>query len=587
MTKEEKEAQQAQLEAEKKVIRELRQVYERARKDCEEKIRELGARTDVQNLQSIIYQKQYQQALKKQLDGICDILNSSQFTTIGDYLVESYYNGYIGTMYDIAAQGIPLTVPIKQEDVTRAIQVNSKIKGSLYESLGEDVKRLKNSIRAELSRGISNGSSYEEIAAKIARGMNSPFNKVYNNALRIAKTEGHRVQQEGTYNAQVAAKKKGADVVKQWDSTLDGKTRPTHRELDGQIAEVEDMFVVPSTGNEALYPGGFGIAAEDINCRCCSLQRAKWALDMDELVTLAERATYFGIDKSQELAEFKKKYLNIPPDDDTIDLKNFTKKLQAAMNPQDYDEFINMLQNHPNEAVRRLYEHADDISGVKYEPIRGGGYRPSTNSMTYSYPKQKYISEGMSKYDTLAHEYGHFFDHKMKYGQAVHFNEIETVRNTLRYPNNYKKMASSSDEFLSALRMDEAQLKKKLTGELLSRLRNDNLSNSVQDGLDGLFGLRDKRKVNWGHGDAYYNHMYNASKSLGDHKALQNAYKAMGFDASNQDKTRAIVRNYETASELWANLISAEVCGGDTLEYMKEYFPHSYETMKMIIEEVE
>lgn len=374
MTKEEKEAQQAQLDAEKKVIRELRQVYERARKDCEEKIRELGARTDVQNLQSIIYQKQYQQALKKQLDGICDILNSSQFTTIGDYLVESYYNGYIGTMYDIAAQGIPLTVPIKQEDVTRAIQVNSKIKGSLYESLGEDVKRLKNSIRAELSRGISNGSSYEEIAAKIARGMNSPFNKVYNNTLRIAKTEGHRVQQEGTYNAQMTAKKKGADVVKQWDSTLDGKTRPTHRELDGQIAEVEDLFVIPSTGNEALYPGGFGIAAEDINCRCCSLQRAKWALDQDELVTLAERATYFGIDKSKDFEDFKEKYLKVPKATDIIKMiytdcsdlseaETFAKE-HLGLDTMNYSDMNLAIANIMNRETLRVYQEFGNLNDL-------------------------------------------------------------------------------------------------------------------------------------------------------------------------------------------------------------------------------
>ena len=51
MNKAQKEVQQTQLNAEKKVIRLLERVYEQAKKDCEQKIRELSARTDMENLQ--------------------------------------------------------------------------------------------------------------------------------------------------------------------------------------------------------------------------------------------------------------------------------------------------------------------------------------------------------------------------------------------------------------------------------------------------------------------------------------------------------------------------------------------------------
>ena len=40
-----------------------------------------------------------------------------------------------------------------------------------------------------------------------------------------------------------------------------------------------------------MHPSGFGIASEDIHCRCALLQRAKWALDEKELNTLKERAS--------------------------------------------------------------------------------------------------------------------------------------------------------------------------------------------------------------------------------------------------------------------------------------------------------
>jgi hypothetical protein len=58
-----------------------------------------------------------------------------------------------------------------------------------------------------------------------------------------------------------------------------------------------------------MYPGDFGDPAEDCNCRCQILQRARIALNEDELKTLQERAEFFGLDKSDDLEGFKNKYL--------------------------------------------------------------------------------------------------------------------------------------------------------------------------------------------------------------------------------------------------------------------------------------
>ena len=63
-----------------------------------------------------------------------------------------------------------------------------------------------------------------------------------NNGIRIARTEGHRIQVASNLDAMQAAKERGADVVKQWDATLDETTRERHRELDGQIREIDEDF---------------------------------------------------------------------------------------------------------------------------------------------------------------------------------------------------------------------------------------------------------------------------------------------------------------------------------------------------------
>ena len=345
--------QQSQLNDEKHTLKLLERVYDQARQDCENKIRQLSSRTDLENLQSIIYQKQYQQALIDQLEAITYDLQAEGFKTISEYLEKSYINGYTGVMYDLMiSSGIPIIMSINQNQVVKAIQTDSKLSKGLYARLGEDVNYLKRSIRAELSRGIANGSTWNEIAGKIAKGMNSPFNTSINNTIRIARTEGHRVQQKATLESMIAAKEKGADILKQWDSTLDNKTRPHHRMLDGQIKEIEEDFEVD--GLKAQAPGHFGKPKEDCNCRCCLLQRARWALDEDELDELKERAAYFGLDKTKDFEEFKQKYLHLPDNADTMKI------------PKEIADIEKVLNSHPT--LKRFKEALDKLN-VPYNVV--------------------------------------------------------------------------------------------------------------------------------------------------------------------------------------------------------------------------
>ena len=88
---------------------------------------------------------------------------------------------------------------------------------------------------------------------------------------------------------------------------LDGSTRDTHRELDGQIREVDEPFEIGR--KKAMYPGDFGDPAEDCSCRCVALTRARWALGEAELETMKQRAEFFGLDKTENFEDYKKKYL--------------------------------------------------------------------------------------------------------------------------------------------------------------------------------------------------------------------------------------------------------------------------------------
>lgn len=314
MNKRQKIVQQQFLDNEEAVIKRLKSVYNQSLKDITEKAKVL--QYEINSLQvliddeadeatkatlklmqqSKIYQKQYQDALKKQIGSILDNMQVEEFKTVSEYLQKCYEDGFIGVMYDLQGQGIPLCFPLDQEAMVRAVQTDSKISQGLYTRLGEDVDFLKKKITAQVSRGISTGMTFQQIAQQLASYTNIGFN----NAVRISRTEGHRIQVQSGMDACYRAKENGADVVKQWDSTLDSKTRKSHQRVDGEIKELDEPF-----SNGLMYPGDpNGGASEVVNCRCALLQRARWALD----------------------GEFTKK-------------DNFTGELRKFKNPKDYDEF--------------------------------------------------------------------------------------------------------------------------------------------------------------------------------------------------------------------------------------------------------
>ena len=384
MNRRQKLVQEQFLDDEEKVIKRLKQVYGQSLKDINSTISNLDssiamlqkayasidgddigdlaravlgskknftpeeAQETLQSMiQSKVYQKKYQTALQKQVGGILDTMHEKEFKAVSDYLKTCYEDGFIGTMFDLQGQGIPMCFPLDQEAMVRAVQLDSKISQGLYSRLGEDVALLKKKITAQVSRGISTGMSFQQVAQQLAGYTNIG----YNNAVRIARTEGHRIQVQSTMDACYKAKDKGADVVKQWDATLDGATRESHQKVDGEIRELDKPF-----SNGLMFPGDpSGGAAEVINCRCALLQRAKWALDEEELETLKERAEFFGLDKADTFEEYKKQYLKA--------VQQQTKAASIA-DVKDFSALDKYLQSQYNISVD------DSVKSLDFETVK-------------------------------------------------------------------------------------------------------------------------------------------------------------------------------------------------------------------------
>lgn len=443
---------------EQRALKELKKSYEKAKHDIEIQISALNARKDMQNLQSIIYQKKYQEVLLKQIEGVIDDLNKGQYETLQDFFEGAYATGYIGSMYDLHNQGIPLVIPIDPKKMVTAVMTDSKLSKNYYQNkvLPENLSTLKRNVRQELTRGIASGKTWIEVAYQVAQNMNSPFNRAMRDAMRIVRTEGHRINQQGFLDASHEAKDKGADIVKQWDSTLDGNTRPAHRIADGQIKELDEPFIVD--GEKMDAPSIGGSARNVCNCRCQLLQRAKWALDESELKTLQDRANFFGLDKSQDFDDFKQKYLKLPDKVDTMKVKDYDKPVKLgglSSYPKKYhSQITNFLDEAPDicrKAWNDVCEDFHTITGVEYKNKTG---RRATGAFYSSYVDAVYLnitkaSQGSSyqtPFQVVFHEFGHHMDFifNRKYGNGDNTKGFsETYKNGI-FGQTLKKEAKQA-----------------------------------------------------------------------------------------------------------------------------------------------
>ena len=303
MNKRQNEIERLMLDYEKQCVKDLQKTYTEALADVKLKLRSLLGRD--QTL-SVAYQIEFQRTLEAQLQSAIDTLKSGSITSVTDFLNKTYEDGYLGTIYSIQGQGIPINIGVDHKQLARV--VNRKTESFRFsDRLYKNVDELAVAFKSEMTRGIANDSGY----SMIARQLSLVSEASYNRALTIVRTEGGRVKSEAKLDSMKAAKDEGADIVKQWDATFDGKTRPEHRFLDGQIREIDEPFT-DSQGRQAQAPHKFGVASMDINCRCIVVERARWAVEGEEMPNKVDNITgdLVEADNYKEWKEKAQKQLN-------------------------------------------------------------------------------------------------------------------------------------------------------------------------------------------------------------------------------------------------------------------------------------
>lgn len=200
-----------------------------------------------------------EKAIAKQVSTLTGTETRTTKKAIKEVFQESFYRS--AWALETGAE-VSLSFALLKPEAVEAAVLNPLDRITWPERVKDNAHILNRQIREEITRGIIQGYSYD----KTARAVKDRLDIGASKAIRIVQTETHRAQSQGTQAVFDKAAEKGLLFQRVWVSTLDGRTRDRHRMLDGQKVDVDQPFEYG--GMTTMYPGGFGIASMDINCRC-------------------------------------------------------------------------------------------------------------------------------------------------------------------------------------------------------------------------------------------------------------------------------------------------------------------------------
>lgn len=213
--------------------------------------------------------KNFLQDVLDNLDGVAEPVDNQIRQAIEDTYT-TCYNGMVNaalqstnnTQLSSLLSGLSSTTP----ETVKSVVENPMQKLTLSTVLSRRRNQIVKSTKETLAVGLASGDSYTRMAQRIADTLNGDYKK----AMRIVRTESNRAINRGFQDVTKEASEMllGSDYieVKEWCSSEDESVRSTHQHLNGKKLHSLDMF--ESSGAKADCPGSFGVAKEDINCRC-------------------------------------------------------------------------------------------------------------------------------------------------------------------------------------------------------------------------------------------------------------------------------------------------------------------------------
>lgn len=287
---------------EEKAVKELQKVYKGLIRDLRKVMGNLFADYADPETGRLRYAELHRQGLDARLlEEVAANVNSvtqDERRIIMETVEQTYANCYSGMVQAVerAVDNDELkeafsSVEAVKPEVLRAA-VNNPVHGlTLSDQLEKNRADIVWGIKQAVGVGLSEGDNYTTMAKRIQKELIGPDGAggSYYKAVRIARTEAHRVREEGNLDAAQELTEKlepaGITMVKTWHTMKDERVRPNrarrtkkgwkysrggkydHQKMEGVQVPINEEFTLPS-GAKTQAPGKSGVAGEDINCRC-------------------------------------------------------------------------------------------------------------------------------------------------------------------------------------------------------------------------------------------------------------------------------------------------------------------------------
>lgn len=278
-------AAKATDEAIKKLERRIAKVYTQAQKDLEEKTKDFWERHKAKDavyrqrvkdgkitkedyqawLRGQVFQGKQWGAKMEQIQSILADANRQAVNIANGGRIDVFATNANWQAYQIEkSAGVNFGFGVYDADtVTRLLRDDPDLLPAKKLNVSKDKKWNRGNVNRQISQGIIQGEDLNTIAKRL-RGVTT-MNR--NQSLTNARTMMTGAQNAGRQESYQRAQKMGIKVRKTWAATLDGHTRTSHRELDGQTVDTDEPFKIG--GYSIMYPGDSHARPEMVyGCRC-------------------------------------------------------------------------------------------------------------------------------------------------------------------------------------------------------------------------------------------------------------------------------------------------------------------------------
>lgn len=250
----------------KEVEKELKKKYQAIAKDILSELANIHSKYEKDGKLTYEEMVKYNRlnSLITSINGFLDDLYKGEYKLIAEGIKSNYRLSYeyMAYAFEKETQAYLNYSQLKAEQLQASI--DNPVSGlTLNDTLEKNRAKIIYDVKRVVTQSIYRGLSY----GKTANLLKHTFQDDYVKAVRVARTEVHRVIEKGKHDSALKAKEEGIVETKTWKTMRDSRVRDRHVRLHGKTVKVGEKFDLGG-GEKGEAPSNTGYAHHDCNCRC-------------------------------------------------------------------------------------------------------------------------------------------------------------------------------------------------------------------------------------------------------------------------------------------------------------------------------